>query len=132
MIRRGLMSKRKQKRNNGWIMAEVLVSIGVLGVLFFVYSKTFSATGKVNKMFMSRQRCLAAATALDGLAITGQLADIDTFKRLWPGLEFSIEETDGRDQWNGLKLITSTASDKSSGRDVKVQVCRYAQKRQEQ
>ena len=81
---------------------------------------------------MSKQRCLAAAEALDGLAITGQPLELDTFERLWPGLEFSIEESDGQGQWQGLKLITSTVSDTSTGREVKAKVCRYTEKRQGQ
>ena len=113
-------------------MTEVIVSIGLLTILFFVYTKTLSATGQVNSMFMSKQRCLAAAEALDGLAITDQPLDLNTFDRLWPGLQFSIEESDGQGQWQGLKLITSTAIDNSTGREVKAKVCRYADKRQGQ
>lgn len=115
-----------QKRNNGWMTTEIIVSLGILSVLFFGLIKTMKATGQLNKLHLARQRCLAAAQAqLDCIEATDRQLNEEDFDRLWPTLEASIEESDGQDEWKELKLVKVTVIDKSLHREVKVKLCRY-------
>jgi hypothetical protein len=115
-----------QKRNNGWITTEIIVSLAILSVLFFGLIKTMKATGRLNKLHLARQRCLAAAQAqLDCIEATDRQLSEEDFERLWPTLEVTIEESAGQDEWNQLKLVKVTVTDKSLHREVKVQLCRY-------
>jgi hypothetical protein len=80
-----------------------------------------------------RQHCVAAAQAqLDSIAVTGEAIRDEDFKRLWPNLSFSIKESAGSGQWEGMKLIEVTAGGMSFGKEVKVQLCRYFLDGQEQ
>lgn len=115
-----------RKRNSGWITAEVITAMGILSVLFFGFMKTTMATGRLNRLQLAKQQCIAAAQAqLDCIEATGERLSVEDFERLWPGLEVAIEELSGQDDWKGLMLVKVTATNKNLHREVKVQLCRY-------
>jgi hypothetical protein len=115
-----------RRRNNGWLTVEIITSIGVLSIVFFGFIKTMSATGRLNRLLLARQQCTAAAQAqLDCIEATGEKLSSEDIARLWPGLEVAIEESAGKDDWKGLRLIKVTATNKSLHKEIKVQLCRY-------
>ena len=122
-----------RRRNNGWLTTEVIVTIGVLSLIFFGFMKTMSATGRLNRLLLARQQCTAAAQAqLDCIEATGEKLGPEDIARLWPGLEVAVEELVGKGDWKGLRLIKVTATNKSLHKKVEVQLCRYVSVKQVQ
>ncbi|RKY12255.1 MAG: hypothetical protein DRP65_01865 [Planctomycetota bacterium] len=120
-------------RNNGWLTTEVIVSIGVLSLIFFAFIKTMGATGRLNRLLLARQQCTSAAQAqLDCIEATGEKLSPEDIARLWQGLGVTVEESVGKGDWKGLRLIKVTATNKSLHRKVEVQLCRYVSVKQEQ
>jgi hypothetical protein len=115
-----------RKRNSGVITVEVITAITILGMLFFGFMKTTMATGRLNRLQLAKQQCIAAAQAqLDCIEATGERLSVEDFERLWPGQEMTIEELAGQDDWKGLRLVKVTTANKNLRKEVKVQLCRY-------
>lgn len=114
------------RKNNGWIMTEFLVALGLLVVIFAMYEKTVNAAATINRLELAKQRCIAAAQAqLDCMEATHEQIPEEDFQRLWPKMDISVEKSDGEGNWDGLTLIKVKTTDKSRSREVKIQLCRY-------
>jgi type II secretory pathway pseudopilin PulG len=115
-----------KKRYGGFLMAEIMVALTVLAILITVAAFSLNGMAKFNRYQLLRQQCITAAQAqLDSLTATGKSIADEDFKRLWPGLNVSIEETAGTDQWQGTRLIEVTASGKSFRKQVQIRLSRY-------
>jgi type II secretory pathway pseudopilin PulG len=118
----------KRRKNNGWVATEVVVSIGILALLFSVLASSMSIARKFNKLQLVRQQCIAAGEAqLDSIAATGEAISEGDIERLWPGIKFDIIQSPGSGQWEGMRLIKVTTVGRSVNRakDVKAELCRY-------
>ena len=118
----------KRRKSNGWAATEVVVSIGILALLFSVLASSMSIARKFNKLQLVRQQCIAAGEAqLDSIAATGEAISEGDIERLWPGIKFDIIQSPGSGQWEGMRLIKVTTVGRSVNRtkDVKVELCRY-------
>jgi len=118
----------KRRKNNGWIATEMVVSIGILALLFSVLASSMSIARKFNKLQLVRQQCIAAGQAqLDSIAATGEAISKADSERLWPGIKFDIIQSPGSGQWEGMRLIKVTTVGRSVNRtkDVKAELCRY-------
>ena len=116
----------RHKKNNGWIIVEIIVALSVLAVIMVCLSLSARTFGRLNAVQLQRQQCLSAAQAqLDSIAITGERIGQDDLDRLWNGIEISVEEEEGKSEWEGLKLIRITAVGMVREREVKVELSRY-------
>ncbi len=118
----------KRRKNNGWVATEVVVSIGILALLFSVLASSMSIARRFNKLQLVRQQCIAAGEAqLDSIAATGEAISEGDIERLWPGIKFDVIQSAGSGQWEGMRLIKVTTVGRSVNRtkDVKVELCRY-------
>ena len=121
-----------KRKNNGWITIEVIIAISLLTLLFTAIAVTIKTTARFNKIQLTTQQCLAAGRAqIDSIAATGKRIDTEDFRRLWPGLDVTIDQTPGTGDWQGLTLLEVTTSCKDSPKPVKVQLCRYLPNAQE-
>ena len=110
----------------GFTMAEVVIALVVLGMVVSGLALSLRTFAKLNRCQWMRQHCIAAAQAqLDSIAVTGEAIRDEDFRQLWPNLSFSIEESAGAGQWEGMKLVQVTANGRTLGKEVKVQLCRY-------
>ena len=117
---------KRCKRNSGWIMIEIITAIGVLGVIMVCISLSARTFGQLNKVQLRKQQCLSAAQAqLDSIAMTGERIGQDELNRLWGGIEITVEEQEGRNEWEGLRLVKVTAETTAHQRQVKIELCRY-------
>jgi len=117
----------------GFTMAEVVIALVVLGMVVSGLALSLRTFAKLNRCQWMRQRCIAAAQAqLDSIAVTGEAIRDEDFRQLWPNLSFSIEESAGAGQWEGMKLVQVTANGRTLGKEVKVQLCRYFLDQREQ
>jgi len=111
---------------DGFLLTEMTVALTVLGTLLVAFALSLHAFAKFNRYQLERQRCIAAAQAhLDSIAATGKPIAAFDFERLWPRLSFSIKESAGTNQWEGMKLVEVTTKTKSFRHEVKVQLSRY-------
>ncbi|UCD56051.1 MAG: hypothetical protein JSV16_09365 [Candidatus Hydrogenedentota bacterium] len=118
----------KKSKYTGFLLTEVIVAMGLLGLLLAGMALSLHTMAKFNRYQLIRQRCIAAAQAqLDSIAATGEPIGDEDIKRLWPGLGVSVRRSPGTDQWRGLELIEVTASGKSFRKDVTIRLSRYIQ-----
>ena len=122
----------KTAKNNGWAVTELIVSIGILGVIMGGLYMSMNTFRVFNKYQLLRQRCVAAAQAqLEGIAATGEKISDEDNERLWPDVEISVAQKDGSGDWQGLRLITVTARNARLKKTVSVQLSRYLPAEQE-
>ncbi|MBN2137504.1 MAG: hypothetical protein JW720_06840 [Sedimentisphaerales bacterium] len=114
------------RKYRGFLLTEMIVGSGIIGMLLACMALTLYGLAKVNRYQLVRQRCIAAAESqLDSITATGrQIAEKD-LKRLWPGLNVSVKQTPGIDEWKGLTLAEVTAVGESYGKQVTVRLSRY-------
>jgi type II secretory pathway pseudopilin PulG len=107
-------------------MAEVIVSVSILAMVFAGLGITLAGFARFNGAQWARQQCLAAAQAqLDSLVVTGRPLTEDDLERLWPHMTVATNRTPGRDQWEGLDLLEVTASMNHSPLRATVRLARY-------
>ena len=118
--------KRTYNKRCGIIMAELMVSVALLGVLLALLSVMLGAFGNFNHYQMTRQRCLAAAQAeLDSIKATGGRIDNEQFERLWPNVTVSVEKIPGSGQWQNLTLVKVKTQGVSMKKDVVIELAQY-------
>jgi hypothetical protein len=123
---------RNCKKRKAFIFVELTIGLAVLGIILTCLVLALYGFQTFNHYQLTRQQCTAAAQAqLDSIAVTGNTIGEDDFKRLWPRLTVSIEESDGTDRWKGLKLITAKATAASYNRTVTIELCTYIVPREE-
>ena len=117
---------KTRSRRGGWILVEILIAIGVMGMLIGGLAVAEQSTRAANAFYITRQRCISAGQAqLDSLAIRGRpIAEAD-MKRLWPGVKTELSAADGQGQWQGLRRVTVVATGLYSGPEVKLELSRY-------
>ena len=116
----------KNPKNSGWMLAEMIVAMTVLGMVLVGLALTLNGFTRFNHYQLVRQRCIASAQAqLDSLTATGEPIDESEFTRLWPKLTCTIEETSGTGQWEGTKLVRVTTSGQSTNNKAKITLSRY-------
>lgn len=116
----------KRRKQNGWLVAELAVSLVILAMLMGGLALSLNAFSKLNHYHLVQQCCIAAAQSqLESLTATGGKINDDDVERLWPGVKISIEQEPGRGDWQGLSLVTVSACSKSMGKTVSTQLARY-------
>lgn len=109
--------RRRNGRQGGFLLAEALVTIGVLGMLLTTFWMSISLCSKLNRYLLARQQCIAAAQAqLDAVAATGEVLGEEKMEKLWPNVRVTIEKEAGTGQWEGLmrfRAIAETVRGKS-------------------
>ena len=119
------MSRRNAK-HGGFLMAEIIVALSVLGLLLAGLGVSLAGLGQFNRYQLTRQQCIAAAQAqIESIAVTGNPIPEQDVTRLWPGLTISVQQKPGEGQWQGLTLIEVTASDRSRRKSVDIRLSRY-------
>ena len=106
----------------------MVVSIGILALLFLVLTSSMDIAKRFNKLQLVKQQCLAAGQAqLDSIAATGKPIGQENFERLWPKVQVVIDEKPGSGEWEGLKLVSviTKARSLNKSRDVKIELSRY-------
>jgi len=122
----------KSGKNSGWALTELIVSIGILGMIMGGLYMSMNTCRVFNKYQLFRQRCVAAAQAqLESIAATGEKISDKDNERLWPDVEISVEQKDGSGDWQGLRLITVTARNVRLKKTVSVKLSRYLSMEQE-
>ena len=118
------MSKRN--KHNGFLLTELIVALAVLVIILSCLAMALKIFRNINQYQLTRQRCISAAQAqLDCIAVTGKEISDEDFKRLWPKMSVEIKQSDGIDQWQGLKLIKVKAAAQVDNKMVSVEMARY-------
>jgi len=116
----------KKRQNKGWMLVEIIVTIGILSTIMAGLAITAGSMKRFNSYHLVRQRCIAAGQAqLESIATTNQKIDAERWARLWPVVSAAVEETQGAGEWAGLELITVTTRGESMGKEVVVKLSRY-------
>jgi len=111
---------------HGWLLTELVVSMGVISLLIGVFSLSLITFRKYNHYHLSRQHCLAAAQAqLESITATGKEIPPADISRLWPNVKIHLERKPGRGDWQGMELLTATSQADSYTRHISVQLSRY-------
>ncbi|OHB56518.1 MAG: hypothetical protein A2Y07_09355 [Planctomycetes bacterium GWF2_50_10] len=116
------------KNKKGWIMAEVITAMTVLGIVLIVFAATLHTFGRLNDIQLQKQRCISSAQAqLDSIALTGSPIPKTDFARLWPNVTTTTSIANGTGQWQGLKLVRAQSSSLARGRKkpVTIELTRY-------
>ena len=126
MVRRGKTVTDKNRKYRGFFFTELVVSLTILGVILAGFAMSLDGIRRLNGYQLVRQRCISAARAeLESIAITGKAIDESNFKRLWPKMTVSIEESEGKGQWEGMQLVRVTTSAESFNNNVEIRLSRY-------
>jgi len=116
----------KNNRYRGYLFAEMMAALAVMGVLLVGFAVSLDGFRRFNDYQLVRQRCIAAAQAqLDSITERGKALDDEDFKQLWPKLTASIQESPGTGQWQGLILVEVTVNGRSYNRQVRIKLSRY-------
>ena len=116
----------KNKRHEGFLLTEIVVSMTILGILLAGLALSLHGFAKFNRYQLVRQQCIAAAQAeLESMATTGGPIPDEDFARLWSNLSVSITKSPGIGQWSSMELTEVTAVGKSFRKEVKIQLSRY-------
>lgn len=116
----------RHRKNNGWLLTEIAVTLFVLASFFMVMISATATFGRFNRLLLDKQRCVAAARAqVDSVVSTGQALKAEDFKRLWPRLEVDVDIRDGAGDWKGLKLCVVTTRAKVRKRYIEIQLSQY-------
>ncbi len=117
---------RKKRRSGGFIFAEIAVGLTVMAMLLAGVAFSLNGIAKFNHYQLVRQKCIAAAQAeLDSLTATGRPIEDEDFKRIWPQLSVSIEQSTGQGQWQGTRLVKVTTSGRYLRKQVIIELSRY-------
>jgi len=119
-------TRRRARAPGGWIIAEAMVSVSILGLLLAGFSMTQGRLAGFNRAQWLRHRCVLAAEAqLDSIAATGAPIPPADFERLWPGLKSEITRTPGAGDWAGLTRVSAVAGGRAGDRRARVELVRY-------
>ncbi len=118
--------KKKRIRCRGFLFAELIVSMALLGLIITGLAVSMNGFSMVNDYQWARQRCTAAAEAqLESIVATGHLIEPQELQRLWAGVDVVTEKTPGTAPWEGLELIRVTATAQPGSKRVTVHLARY-------
>jgi type II secretory pathway pseudopilin PulG len=124
--KRGSSMSQNRIRCRGFLLAELMVATALLGLIITCLAASMNGFSLVNDCQWARQRCTAAAQAqLDSLAATGRLIEPQELKRLWPGVDVTVDRSPGVVPWDALELVQVTAGAQAGPRKVTVCLARY-------
>ena len=113
-------------KHNGFLLTELMVAMAVLVIILTCMAMMLKVFKNINQYHLARQQCISAAQAqLDCIAVTGEPISEKDFKRLWPKINFQIEQSNGAGQWQGMKLVKVNGTAKADNKDVSVELARY-------
>ena len=119
-------TRHAMRCSGGWIMAEALVALAILGIIMGGLALSQNTFRKFNTLQLARLRCIAAGEGqLDSIAATGKPIAQEKFRQLWDDVRATVEQTPGRGEWAGLTLVKVTAVSKTGGRETKIELARY-------
>jgi hypothetical protein len=126
------MENRPKKRSSGgsrcggFLLAELITGIALLGVILVGLMVSMNGFSMINDCQWARQRCTAAAQAqLESIATTGKPIEPQELQRLWPGVEVSVERSPGVALWDGFEQIQVMATTYAGPRKMTVRLARY-------
>ncbi len=126
------VSGRGLGQRGGWIMIELMVAVSILGILLTALGQIQYQLTKFNAIQWTRTRCITAGQGqLDSIAARGHPIADEEVERLWPGIQVQVERSPGQGDWQGLTLVTVTASGQAKGKEVEVELARYVAERKE-
>ncbi len=112
------MSKSRQ---NGFVTAELLVTIILLGLIVAGLALSMHGFSGFNQYQWARQCCTAAALAeLDSIT-AGAPIEPQELERLWPHVTVSVNRSPAEPPWDGLEMVQVTAAT----RKAHVRLVRY-------
>ena len=121
-----------ERSRGGAILIEMTAALAILGIVMFALTRTQAQIQQLNAIQLAKMRCIAAGQAqLDSIAATGEPIAADEVARLWPEVSLEVSESAGEGEWTGLKLIKVRAVGKANGLEVKVELARYIDRKQE-
>ena len=131
-MRRKTTVTGKKRKYKGFLFAELVVSLTILGVILAGLAMSLDGIRRLNDYQLVRQRCISAARAeLESIAMTGRAIEKHDFERLWPKMSVSIERSQGTGQWEGMQLVRVTTSAESPKNKVEIRLSRYFASRME-
>ena len=117
---------RIQKKSNGWIFTEVLLSLGLLAMILTGLAVGMKSFSGMNRYYLARQQCLAAAQAhLDYLDATGIPLKKEDRERLWPGISVDLSMQPGAEPWSELTRVEVIAEKEVIGKVISMRLARY-------
>ena len=117
---------RRGTPRGGWTLAEVVISVVVLGILIAGFGAAQGSFRTFSAYQWTRRQCIAAGEAqLDSIAATGRALSKEDAARLWPGVRSQIVRSPGKDDWAGLMRVRVTTSAPVDGRTVTITLARY-------
>lgn len=121
-----------RKTESGLLSIELLVTVAVMVVLFGVLATVGGAFKKVNDYRWTRHVLIAAGQSqMDAIAATGRPIDEQTFRRLWPKVQCTVDITEGEGPWQGLQKVRLQLSAKSRQSVIEIFLIRYMPKKEE-
>ena len=121
---------RVKRRQHGWLMIEVLVTISIMVMLAGALTAVMLSAGKANRYLWARQQALAAVEAqLDCLSRVAAPLPAEEFERLWPNFASAIEFTPGLGPTEGLECVEVTVTGRVNTKNISVTGRRYILKR---
>ncbi len=122
----GMLMNKNRTRCGGFLWAEMVVAIGLLGVVLTGLAVSLRGFALINDCQWARQRCTAAAQAqIDSLVAAGRPIEREELQRLWPRVEVRVDRSPGAGPWGGLELLQVTAATQAGRRQIKVHLARY-------
>lgn len=117
---------RRKTEHSGFLLTELIVAMTVLVIILSCMAMMLKVFRDVNQYQLARQQCIAAAQAqLDCITVTHRPIKEEDVNRLWPKVSMVTEETDGKEQWQGLKLVKVRATAAVGSKEVIVELARY-------
>jgi hypothetical protein len=121
-----MFMNKNRTRCGGFLWAEMVVAIGLLGVVLTGLAVSLRGFALINDCQWARQRCTAAAQAqIDSLVATGRPIEREELQRLWPHVEVRVDRAPGAGPWEGLELLQVTATTQAGRRHITVHLARY-------
>lgn len=119
-----------KRRQCGWLMIEVLVTISILLMLAGALGAVVFSAGKANRKLWALQQAQAAVEAqLDCMSRAAVPLPAEEFERLWPGFSYTIETVAGSGPTEGLERVEVTVTGRIHNRLISVTGQRYISKR---
>jgi hypothetical protein len=113
--------------DGGWILMELSLSISLLAMLIVGLGVSQNTFGRLNQYELVQQHCVAAATAeIHQFLATGHEIARPEARRLWPDVQLTLRQSPGQGPWAGLTLVEAFATGQSRGKEVRVELRRYA------
>ena len=117
---------KKQRRQHGWVMIELLTTLSVLVILTGGMAAVLNGAGRVNRILWARQQARVAIEAhLDSLTHTAKPLPPEEFERLWPNFKCAVEYVSGDGPTERLRLATVTLTARVDSKTICLTGKRY-------